>query len=41
MVFPVHVLWYEMSETLATWLFLVADFSELHMLHISTYGTIE
>ena len=34
MVFPVHVLWHEISEVLTTWLFLVADFLELHMLYL-------
>ena len=31
MVFLVHVLWHEISEVLATWLFLVGDFLELHI----------
>ena len=33
-VLPVHMLWHEISEALATWLFLVADFSELRMLYL-------
>ena len=34
MVFPVHMLLHEISDQLATWLFLVADFLELRMLYL-------